>query len=62
MLGESGELALVEASPDQPNHVLGRFEALEGMTWNHLALYGPYLLVRNAEEAACYELPTEGGR
>ena len=32
---------------------------LDGMTWNNIALYGPYLLVRNAEEAACYELPVE---
>jgi outer membrane protein assembly factor BamB len=49
----------VEAMADRPNHVLGRFQAIEGMTWNTIALYGPYLLVRNAEEAACYELPLE---
>jgi outer membrane protein assembly factor BamB len=59
VLGESGELALVEATPDRANHVAGRFQALDGMTWNNLALYGPYLLVRNAEEAACYKLPQE---
>lgn len=59
VLAESGELVLVEASPDRPNHVLGRFQALEGMTWNNFALYGPYVLVRNAEEAACYQLPVE---
>ena len=57
---EAGEILLVEAVPDRPNHVLGRFQAVEGLTWNTLALYGPYLLVRNAEEAACYELPLEG--
>ncbi len=57
VLGESGELLLIEAVPDRPNHVLGRLQALEGMTWNTLALSGPYLLVRNATEAACYELP-----
>ena len=29
------------------------------MTWNNIALYGPYLLVRNAQEAACYDLQVE---
>ncbi len=57
VLTENGEVVLVEAAPDRPNHVLGRFQAIEGLTWNNLALYGPYLLVRNAEEAACYRLP-----
>jgi outer membrane protein assembly factor BamB len=57
VLSESGRMFLVEATPDRRNHVLGQFQALEGKTWNTLALYGPYLLVRNAEEAACYQLP-----
>jgi outer membrane protein assembly factor BamB len=56
---EQGEILLVEATPDRPNSVLGRFQAVEGITWNNPALYGPYLLVRNAEEAACYKLPLE---
>ena len=59
VLTESGEVVLVEASPEQANHVLGRFQAIEGQTWNNFALYGPYLLVRNALEAACYDLPLE---
>ncbi len=59
VLTEEGEIVLVEATPDRPNHELGRFQAIAGMTWNNLALYGPYLLVRNAEEAACYKLPLE---
>jgi len=54
---ESGELSLVEATPERGNSVLGSFQAVEGMTWNNLALSGPYLLVRNAGEAACYKLP-----
>jgi len=62
VLTESGEVVLVEASPEAANHVLGRFQALEGQTWNNFALYGPYLLVRNALEAACYELPLESGK
>jgi outer membrane protein assembly factor BamB len=59
VLTEEGEVVLVEATPDSPNNVLGRFQAIEGMTWNNMALSGPYLLVRNAEEAACYKLPLE---
>ncbi len=61
VLSEEGEVVLVEATPDRENNVLGRFQAIEGLTWNNIALYGPYLLVRNAEEAACYKLPLEEG-
>lgn len=57
VLGETGELALVRLDP-QTNAVLGRLQALTGTTWNNLALYGKYLLIRNATEAACYELTT----
>ncbi len=53
---ETGEVLLVEASPNG-HHELASFQALEGTTWNNPALAGHYLLVRNAEEAACYELP-----
>jgi len=56
VLAEQGDLYLVEASPERANQVLGEFRALEGKTWNNLALYGDLLLVRNAEEAACYRL------
>lgn len=60
VLAESGELLLVEADPDRRNSVLGRLQALDDKTWNNLALSGPYLLVRNAREAACYRLPLAG--
>lgn len=60
VISEAGELFLVEATPDRPDNVLGQFQAINGKTWNTLALYGPYVLVRNAQEAACYELPLEG--
>ncbi len=60
VMSEEGEVVMVQATPDRPNNVLGRFQALEGMTWNNIALAGRYLLVRNAEQAACYELPLEG--
>jgi outer membrane protein assembly factor BamB len=56
VMSEWGEVVFVEATPDRPNHVLGRFQALEGMSWNTVALAGRYLLVRNAAEAACYRL------
>ena len=53
---ESGEVALVEASPERFNE-LTRFAALDGQTWNTPVVAGRLLLVRNATEAACYELP-----
>ncbi len=56
VLGEDGTVALVEASPEAYREV-SRFQALVGKTWNLPALAGPYLLVRNDHEAACYELP-----
>jgi outer membrane protein assembly factor BamB len=56
---ESGEVVLVDASPEK--HVVrGRLAAIDGQTWNNLCLSGSRLLVRNAEEAACYELPVTG--
>lgn len=56
---ESGEMVLVDASPVK--HVVrARLAAIDGQTWNNLCLAGNRLLVRNAQEAACYELPTAG--
>jgi outer membrane protein assembly factor BamB len=59
ILTERGEVVLVEPNPKELRE-LGRIEALNAKTWNHPALAGPYLLVRNGEEAACYELPLAG--
>lgn len=53
---ESGTVVLVEATPEKHREV-ARLEALAGLTWNNPCLSGNRLLVRNAEEAACYELP-----
>ena len=39
--------------------MLARMPAIEGKTWNNFALYGPYLAVRNAQEAAVFRLPLE---
>ncbi|NOX55410.1 MAG: PQQ-binding-like beta-propeller repeat protein, partial [Planctomycetes bacterium] len=52
---ENGEVVLVEASPKRPRE-LARFQAIEGKTWNHPVLCRGRLLVRNADEAACYDL------
>jgi outer membrane protein assembly factor BamB len=58
---EDGEIVLVSPSPERPNDVRGRIQALAGPSWNNLALYGPYLAVRNAREAAVYRLPLADG-
>lgn len=56
LLSEQGELHLLELNPDKLAH-LGSSPALSGKTWNNLCLYGKRLLIRNAQEAACFELP-----
>ena len=53
---ESGELTCVRITSDSFQR-LGAFQALDGKCWNNLCLHGRHLLVRNDEEAACYELP-----
>ena len=55
-MAENGEVILLDPNPDDAK-ILGSFDALEGKTWNPPAIAGPYLLVRNHLEAACYELP-----
>lgn len=60
VLAESGEMFLVEATPERKNNVLGSFQALEGKTWNNFAVSGSRLVVRNGREAACYQLPPVG--
>jgi outer membrane protein assembly factor BamB len=58
VLSETGELALVEATPDQYRE-LASMQALDdsNVTWNNPAFAPPYLLVRNNREVACYRLP-----
>ena len=53
---EKGDVVLVEPNPEEHKE-LARFSAIKGKTWNNPALAGPHLLVRNNQEAACYELP-----
>jgi outer membrane protein assembly factor BamB len=55
ILSERGEGVLVTASPEG-HHELGRFQAIEGKTWNHPVLVHGRLYVRNGEKMACYEL------
>jgi outer membrane protein assembly factor BamB len=58
ILSEQGEVALIEASPDGHKE-RGRFQAIEGKTWNHPVVAHGKLFVRNGVEAACYELLVE---
>jgi outer membrane protein assembly factor BamB len=55
VLTEDGDLALVRATPERHEEVV-RFPVLDGKTWNHPALSGGYLLVRNLKEMAAFDL------
>jgi len=54
---EAGELVLLKADSSKMVE-LAKFQAIEGKTWNHSVVVGNLVFIRNAEQAACYELPT----
>lgn len=58
LTAESGEVVLLDPVSEEPRE-LTRFQAIEGKSWNPPALAGPYLIVRNHLEAACYRLPVD---
>ena len=58
VMSDSGELALVKASPSEYSEV-ARFAAIQGQTWNYPAIAGGRLFVRNANEMAAYKIAAE---
>ncbi|HEU4767800.1 MAG TPA: PQQ-binding-like beta-propeller repeat protein [Pyrinomonadaceae bacterium] len=53
--GETGELALIRATPDKYTEV-ARFAAVQGRTWNYPAIADGRLLVRSANEMAAFDI------
>lgn len=52
---EDGDVALVRASPERFEELV-RFPAIEGKTWNHPAISGGMLLVRNGAEMSAFQI------
>lgn len=52
---KKGTAILLPAAPEQQDE-RGRFQAIEGKTWNHPVIAHGRLYLRNDEEMVCYEL------
>lgn len=63
VLTEDGDMALVRATPER-HEELTRFQVFDARTWNHPAIVGGILLVRNLAEMAAFDLRATlpGGR
>lgn len=55
VMGEDGELALVEATPEAFKEV-SRIQLFHDKTWNNPALVGGLLFARNHREMVCFDL------
>jgi outer membrane protein assembly factor BamB len=58
---EKGEIILVAIDRTGPKE-LGRFQAIEGKTWNGPVLVGNRVFLRNAAEMAAYELNVQNSK
>jgi len=54
ILSEKGDVIWMEINPEEPK-VISQWHAIDGKTWNPPCLAWPYLLVRNDQEAVCFE-------
>jgi outer membrane protein assembly factor BamB len=59
VLTEDGDLALVRATSERHDELV-RFHALDGKTWNHPAMADGYLLIRNLNQMAAFDLRMPG--
>ncbi|HET9215340.1 MAG TPA: PQQ-binding-like beta-propeller repeat protein [Terriglobia bacterium] len=55
VLTEAGDVVILKATP-QAHQEVASFPAIEGKTWNHPAIAGGILLVRNAREMAAFQV------
>ena len=55
VLTETGDVVILKATPESLQEIAS-FPAIEGKTWNHPAIAGGILLVRNAREMAAYRI------
>ncbi|MDJ0837052.1 MAG: PQQ-binding-like beta-propeller repeat protein [Acidobacteriota bacterium] len=55
VLGDRGQLALVEATPEKFTRI-SQFNALQGKSWTAPTLVGGRLYLRNAQEMACFDI------